>query len=228
MFKLVKIENQVKVLPVSMAAGRQESSERGIDAAIEPVDTKKLEQKIYIIRGHRVMLDEDIAGLYGVEVKRLNEQVKRNKIRFPDNYMFQLTAAEYSSLRSQIAALKQGEHRKYLPYVFTEYGVVMLSSVLNSYKALEMSFAVAEAFIRMRKLAEAGKEALMKLTEHEIRLLLQDKKLEQRGNGINTVLGRIIVSEKKDKEEKKYGFGKDENGNIIKERQYVAAYGQQH
>jgi aromatic ring-opening dioxygenase LigB subunit len=228
MFKLVKIENQVKVLPVSVAAGRPEGIEAASGAGAEPAQDKNIEQKIYIVRGHRVMLDEDIAGLYGVEVKRLNEQVKRNRIRFPDDYMFQLTEAEYNSLRSQIAALKRGEHRKYLPYVFTEYGVVMLSGVLNSYRALEMSFAVVEAFIKIRKLAEAGKETLSKLTEQEIRLLLQDKKLEQRGNGISAILGHIVLPEKKDKEEKKYGFGTDENGNIIEDRQYVAVYGQQH
>jgi hypothetical protein len=226
MFKLVKIESSVRVVPVLLDAGQPEDS--GSAATGELIPARNIEQKICVLRGQRVMLDEDIAGLYGVEVKRLNEQVKRNRIRFPDNYMFQLTVAEYDSLRSQIATLKRGEHRKYLPHVFTEYGVVMLSSILNSYKALEMSFVVVEAFIRMRKLAETGRETLLKLTEHEIKLLLHDKKLEEHGNNINAIIGHILVPRKKKKEEKKYGFETDENGNIIKEAQNVAIYGQQH
>lgn len=167
------------------------------------------------------MLDEDIAVLYGFEVKSLNEKVKRNKMRFPDNYVFQLKDAEYDSLRSQIAALNRGERRKNLPYVFTERGVVMLSGILDSYKALEMSFTVVEDFIRMRKLADIGKETVSKVVDH-------DKKPAGQGNSINAVVDYIIGTAKKNKNEKKYGFGKDEKNNIVQEGQRVATYGQQH
>jgi len=88
-----------------------------------------IEKKILLIRGQKVMLDRDLAELYVVEIRALNQSVKRNTDRFPEDFMFQLTKAEYDSLRSQNVILKRGEHRKYMPYVFTENGVAMLSSV---------------------------------------------------------------------------------------------------
>ena len=102
-----------------------------------PILTDHVERNILLIRGHRVMLDSDLAILYGVPTKRLNEQVMRNKKRFPSDFMFQLTAEEVKRLRSQFATLKpgRGQHRKYRPYVFTEQGVAMLSSVLHSERA---------------------------------------------------------------------------------------------
>ncbi len=100
----------------------------------ELIPAEVIEKKILLIRGEKVMLDADLAQLYGVEIRRLNEQVKRNIKRFPSDFMFQLTKEESDSLRSQFAILKTGRglHRKYLPYAFTEQGVAMLSSVLNS------------------------------------------------------------------------------------------------
>ena len=102
-----------------------------------PVPTERIEQTIRIIRGHRVMLDTDLAKLYGVTTKVLNQAVKRNRSRFPMDFMFQLTAEEARSLRSQIVTLEpsRGQHRKYHPYAFTEQGVAMLSSVLRSKRA---------------------------------------------------------------------------------------------
>src|SRR5208282_1077678 len=99
----------------------------------ELILTEMIERKIYLIRGHKVMIDSDLAELYEVPTKRLNEQVRRNLKSFPSDFMFQLTTEEAESLRSQIATLKtgRGRHRKYLQYVFTEQGVAMLSSVLN-------------------------------------------------------------------------------------------------
>jgi len=96
--------------------------------------TESIESKIFSLRGHRVMLDRDLAELYGVPLKRLNEQVKRNQERFPADFMFRLTLREARvvlSLRSQFATLKQGQHLKYAPYVFTEHGAVMLANVLK-------------------------------------------------------------------------------------------------
>ena len=111
------------------------------------------DQCITRIRGHAVILDADLAALYGVPVKRLNEQVRRNPDRFPEPFIFQLTASEWDSLRSQFATLKRGQHRKYRPYVFTEHGAIMAATVLNSPKAIQMSIAVVTAFVNLRRMA---------------------------------------------------------------------------
>jgi hypothetical protein len=96
-------------------------------------------RKIYRIRGEKVILDFDLASLYGVEVKRLKEAVRRNRSRFPDDFLIELSLEEYRSIRTQIATLKRGQHSKFLPFAFTEQGVAMLSSVLNSEKAIQVN-----------------------------------------------------------------------------------------
>jgi hypothetical protein len=138
-----------------------------------------VERLIHVIRGQKVMLDSDLARLYGVSTKRLNEQVKRNAERFPSDFMFQLTAAEVASLRSQIATLKsgRGSHRKYLPYVFTEHGALMLASVLNSPVAIEASLFVVRAFIRLREFVAAHKALAEKLGELEKRVGQHDESI---------------------------------------------------
>ncbi len=125
----------------------------------------EIEHRIYTIRGaQRVMLDEDLAWLYGVPTKSLNLAVKRNINRFPPDFMFQLTKSEYDSLRFQIETLKKGRgrHRKYMPYVFTEHGVAMLSGVLNSPRAIHVNILIMRAFVRMRQVVAAS-EALTRL-----------------------------------------------------------------
>ena len=119
-----------------------------------------IEDRIYLIRGERVMLDTDLATLYGVSPKRLNEQVKRNRRRFPRDFMFRLTPREARTLRSQIATLNggRGRHRKYAPHVFTEHGAVMLASVLNSSIAVRASLEVVRAFVRLRAVLAAHVE----------------------------------------------------------------------
>ena len=126
---------------------------------------------IAALRGQRVILDSDLAALYGVETKRFNEQVKRNAARFPVDFMFQLTPEESDSLRSQIATLKtgRGQHRKYLPYVFTEHGAIMAAMVLNSPRAVEVSVYVVRAFVRLREAALQHRDLAQQLSE------LQDK-----------------------------------------------------
>lgn len=110
-----------------------------------------IENMIYVVRGVRVMLDSDLSKLYGVELKRLNEQVKRNIERFPDDFMFQLTFREHDILRSQFATFKDSVGaRKYKPYVFSENGVAMLSSVLNSSQAIQVNIAIMRIFTRLR------------------------------------------------------------------------------
>ena len=119
--------------------------------------------KIHVIRGQKVMLDSDLADLFGVEVKRLKEQVRRNIERFPEDFMFDLTKEEATALRSQIATLKQGAHSKYSPYAFTEHGVLMLSNVLRSERAVLMSIQIIRVFTRMREMLLTHKDLLLEL-----------------------------------------------------------------
>lgn len=129
------------------------------------ISVEVIEKKIYLIRGQKVMLDADLAKLYGVKVKRLNEQVKRNPKRFPPDFMFQMTKQESESLRSHFETLKQGRgrHRKYLPNVFTEQGVAMLSSVLNSERAIEVNVQIMRVFVKLREMIASNTELAQKL-----------------------------------------------------------------
>lgn len=132
-----------------------------------------IEGQIHLIRGRRVVLSADLAKFFGVSAKRLNEQVKRNKERFPADFMFQLTDQEVNSLRSQIATLnagKRGYNIKYLPYAFTEHGAVMAANVLNSPVAIEASIIIVRAFIRMREVISEHTELRVRLQEIESRL----------------------------------------------------------
>lgn len=134
-----------------------------------PILTEQVERNILLIREHRVMLDTDLAILYGVPTNRLNEQVMRNKKRFPSDFMFQLTAEEVERLRSQFATLKpgRGQHRKYRPYVFTEQGVAMLSSVLHSERAIQVNIAIMRAFVQLREMVGSNKGLARRLNELE-------------------------------------------------------------
>jgi phage regulator Rha-like protein len=132
---------------------------------------RPVEGRILFIRGHKVLLDSDLAELYGVGVKRLNEQVKRNPDRFPADFMFLLTAEEYTALRSQIATSKPGRGgRRYASFAFTEHGAIMAASVLNSPRAIEMSVLVVRAFVRLREMLATNKELAAKVAELERRL----------------------------------------------------------
>ena len=148
--------------------------------SIIPID--RIENKILLIRGQKVMLDRDLAMLYGVPTKRLNEQVRRNIKRFPADFMFRLTKQEMEnvvancdqfehSLRSQIATLKpgqgRGKHIKYLPYMFTEQGIAMLSSVLKSDKAIKVNIAIMRIFVNIRKFVSTYEGLAMKIAELE-------------------------------------------------------------
>ena len=126
----------------------------------------QIQNLIYVIRGQRVMLDSDLARLYEVETKVLNQAVKRNITRFPDNFMFQLSKDEWQSLRSQIVTFR-GDIRKYTPYAFTEQGVAMLSSVLRSEKAIQVNIQIMNTFVKMRQWAIENKEIAQRLTELE-------------------------------------------------------------
>ena len=154
------------------------------------IPSEVIERKIYLIRGHKVMIDRDLAKLYGVSAKRLNEQVKRNIKRFPDDFMFQLTWDKARSLRSQFATLnnlqeqsetiesKRGRHVKYLPYAFTEQGVAMLSSVLNSERAIQVNIAIMRAFVKLRQILSTHKELVHKLNELERKFKKHDTEIQ--------------------------------------------------
>ncbi len=133
-----------------------------------------IERRIFVIRRHKVMLSMHLAELYGVAPKVLIQAVKRNLERFPEDFMFQLTWEEAEALRSQFVTLKntkgRGKHIKYLPYVFTEQGVAMLSSILRSKRAVQVNIAIMRAFVRLRQVLASHKELAQKLEEHEKRI----------------------------------------------------------
>lgn len=134
--------------------------------------------KIYLLRGKKVMLDQDLAELYGSEVKHLKRQVKRNITRFPKDFMFVLTKEEYNSLRCQFGTLEKGAHAKYLPYVFTEHGVLMLANVLKNDRAVKMSIRIIEVFVKMREVLLSHKELISKMEQIEKQVIDQDEKVE--------------------------------------------------
>lgn len=137
------------------------------------VQLEIIQQKIHEIRGQKVMLDFDLAELYDVPTGALNQAVKRNVLRFPEDFMFQLTREEYHSLRSQFVILEgKGNYSKYNPYAFTEHGVTMLASILKSEKAVEMNIAIVRAFIALRQFALNYKDLADQI--EEIRLTVQD------------------------------------------------------
>lgn len=135
---------------------------------VEIISQQVIESKIFIIRGKKVMLDKDLSVLYGVETKMLNRAVKRNLERFPEDFMFQLTKEEYIDfLRYQFGTLKRGQHSKYLPYAFTENGVAMLSSVLNSKRAIQVNIQIMRTFTKIREMLTTHKELRLKIEEME-------------------------------------------------------------
>ncbi len=131
------------------------------------IPIERIEKTILLIRNQKVILDVDIAELYGVSTKRLNEQVKRNIDRFPEDFMFQLTQDEYDDLRSQFATSSSWGGRRYPPYVFTEHGAVMLANVLKSEAAINASIQVVRAFVRLREMLASHKELSRKLDQME-------------------------------------------------------------
>ena len=145
--------------------------------------------KILFLRGEKVLLDADLALLYGVEVKQLKRQVRRNIDRFPEDFMFQLTKEEYDSLRSQFGTLKRGQHSKYPPFAFTEQGVAMLSGILNSPRAIETNIAIMRTFVALRKLMETHKDLAAKIRQLE-------KKYDQRFKLVFDAIQKLIRHEK--------------------------------
>lgn len=137
-------------------------------ASLKTLSSAQIQSRILLIRGQKAMLDRDLANLYGVPTKVFNQAVKRNVERFPEDFMFQLTPQETEELsRSQIVTLKRGQNIKYKPYVFTEQGVAMLSSVLRSKRAIQVNIAIMRVFVRLKQTLSAHRELAQKLAELE-------------------------------------------------------------
>ena len=160
-----------------------------------------VESRILILRHQRVILDSDLAELYGVPAKQLNQQTKRNRERFPTDFMFQLTVEEHNSLRSQIVTSKKGRGgRRYPPYAFTEHGAIMAATVLNSKRAMEMSVFVVRAFVRMREILGKNRQLAAKINELDRRLETHDTAIQDLIDAIK----ELMIPE--DKSKGKIGF----------------------
>jgi len=166
--------------------------------------------KILFVRGKKVMLDYDLAKLYGVATKVLNQAVKRNIGRFPMDFMFQLSWEEAGGSRSQFVTLKQGKNVKYLPYVFTEQGVAMLSSVLNSERAIEVNIAIMRAFVRMREILLTNKDLAVKIEALELKYKNHEIKFSQYDAHIGAIFEAIkqLMTPDPVPEKPKIGFHK--------------------
>ena len=164
--------------------------------------------KIYNLRGKQVMLSSELAELYQVETRVLNQQVKRNKGKFPDRYMFQLTKDEYDRLRSQNVILKRGQHLKYLPFAFTEHGILMLSSILNSERAEKVNILIIDTFVRLREILSVHKDIVHQLENVQT-------KIDEHDNQINIIFEYLKQFEQAKTEEtnfskrKRIGFKTD-------------------
>ena len=160
--------------------------------------------KIFFIRNQKVMLDSDLAELYIIETKQLKRQVRRNIERFPDDFMFELSAVEYEILRSQIGTLKQGEHSKYLPMAFTEQGVAMLSSVLNSPTAIKVNIQIIRVFTKIREALTDNLNIKIEIEEIKKKLSHQSKNIEL----VFSYLDELIDKQEKPTERNKIGYKK--------------------
>ena len=167
-----------------------------------PLESETIEQKIYLIRGRKVMLDSDLALLYQVPTKILVQSVKRHLKRFPHDFMFLLTRQELTNLRPQIVTSSWGG-RRYLPFVFTEQGIAMLSSILNSERAIQINILIMRTFVNLKKAFASETEILHKLAELENRLDKQD----QRTREILDAIRILMVVEQKPK--RKIGFNSE-------------------
>ena len=173
---------------------------------------QRIEEMIFLIRGQRVMLDSDLAKMYGVTTKRLKEQFRRNIERFPKDFAFQLTSQELAILRSQIATSKSHGGLRYLPIVFTEHGALMLGNILNSEIAIEASIRVVRAFIWIREQLVANKELSQKLKELESRVGEHDEAIGNLFEAIRQLLNPV------EKPEREIGFHIRENSTPYRVR----------
>jgi hypothetical protein len=159
---------------------------------------KRIGSKILVLRNQKVILDTDLAELYGVPVKHLNQQVKRNRDRFPADFLFPLTKAENESLRSQIVTSNVGRGgRRYLPHAFTEHGAIMAATVLNSKRAIAMSIFVVRAFAQMRQALLVNQHVVSKLSELESRLDIHDAEIQDLVDAIHELLAPLPANHRR-------------------------------
>jgi len=159
---------------------------------------KKVDSKILVLRDQKVILDAELAALYGVSVKRLNEQIKRNAKRFPADFLFRLSPAEYQNLRSQNATSSSSHGgRRYLPHAFTEHGAIMAATVLNSKRAIEMSIFVVRAFVRMREALAPNQQIVTKLSEIERRLEGHDVEIQELVDAIRELMAPLPANNRR-------------------------------
>jgi len=169
----------------------------------ESIPQEIIAKRIYLIRGMKVMLSTHLAEMYEVQVKVMIQAIKRNINRFPEDFMFQLTWDEVKSLRSQFVTLKKGKHIKYLPYAFTEQGIAMLSSVLNSERAIQVNIAIMRAFVKLRSILSSQKELVSKLNELERKLEKHDTEI----GAIFEAIRQLMIPPEKSK--RRIGFQSD-------------------
>lgn len=169
----------------------------------QTISVSSIEAKIHLIRGKRVMLDRDLAELYGSTTKRLNEQVKRNKKRFPPSFMFRLTPDEKAGVVAKCDHLIALNYSSFLPYAFTEHGVLMLANILSSSKAIEMSVKIIEVFIRMREMLRAHHELSGRLKQLEDHVGKHDQEIQ----AIIQAIKQIMIE--KEKPKRRMGFHAD-------------------
>ncbi|OGS39436.1 MAG: hypothetical protein A2506_01045 [Elusimicrobia bacterium RIFOXYD12_FULL_66_9] len=155
------------------------------------MEIENIGRLIHVLRGQRVMLDYDLAAIYGTEVLQLKRQVRRNLERFPQDFMLTLTKSEYESLRCQIGILKRGQHSKYPPFAFTEQGVAMLSGVLSCPRAVEANIAIMRAFVRLRSALVASKELAERVHQIEQTQISQEKELGEHAVQIHEVFAAM-------------------------------------
>lgn len=179
-----------------MAQGRKKQNRTAVDQPLSSNQSSTIEAVEPLIRearGQKIILDSDLARVYGVPTKRLNEQVKRNLLRFPSDFVFQLTEGEANEMlrsRSQTATLKRGQNIKYRPYAFTEHGAIMAANILSSARAVEMSVYVVRAFVKMRSVLAEHKDLARELAEVESKLT---ERLDAHELAIIDVLRRIML-----------------------------------
>jgi phage regulator Rha-like protein len=173
-------------------------------AALLMIPAEQIEGVILFVRGQKVILDANLAALYGTTTKNLNKAVKRNRGRFPDDFMFQLSEEEFASLRFQTGTSKSRGGRRYAPYAFTEHGALMIANLLNTKHAVEVSVFVVRAFVKLRELVANHKEMALKLAELERRVVRHDATLREL-----VVAIRQLMAPPPEPKREKFGFARE-------------------
>jgi hypothetical protein len=202
-----------------MANDNLQPQSEGGDNSSYLIPVERVDNAILEIRGQKVILSRDLASLYGVSTRRLNEQVKRNIGRFPPDFMFQLSweetqnlrsesdVADGGGLRSQFATLERGKHHKYRPYAFTEHGAVMAATILNTSRAIEVSVFVVRAFVRLSRVAANYRQLALRLGELEAKFASHDKNFRV----VFDALRKLMRPREPEPKKRHIGFGPDDN-----------------